>query len=155
MITASLILIMSVALFFFYFQVTCQKVLRREFAHNYFQSVVNVNRLAFPALRNSAENSTNFASLRTALACDFSALTYLLKHANNVSRGYGLEERLLMVYFRLIFFCLTLRHLLRLREKPAILKLTAVLQYFSNVVGQRIGELRLGNLAASDYLLNI
>jgi hypothetical protein len=47
------------------------------------------------------------------------------------------------------------RHWLRLREKPPILKLTAILQFFANVVGQRVSMVRFGNLTASDYLLNL
>jgi hypothetical protein len=39
-------------------------------------------------------------------------------------------------------------------EKPAILKLTAILQYFANVVGQRVNTVQFANLTASDYLLN-
>jgi len=59
-----------------------------------------------------------------------------------------------MLYFRLVFASLITRHWLRVREKPAILKLTAVLQYFANVVGQRVDTVRFANLAASDYLLD-
>jgi hypothetical protein len=38
-------------------------------------------------------------------------------------------------------------------ENKAILKLTSVLQYFANVVGQRVNAAKFGNLTASDYLL--
>jgi len=44
---------------------------------------------------------------------------------------------LLMLYFRAIFFILSTLHLLRLREKPSILKLTAILQHFAGVVFYR------------------
>jgi len=47
------------------------------------------------------------------------------------------------------------RRLLRVGEKKAALKLTAVLQYFANVVGQRVNTVRFGNLTAADYLLNL
>jgi len=46
------------------------------------------------------------------------------------------------------------RHLLKLREAPAALKLTRILEYFANVVGERVNTVRFGNLTASDYLLN-
>jgi hypothetical protein len=39
-------------------------------------------------------------------------------------------------------------------EKPAILKLTAILQYFANLLGQRVNTVRFANLTASDYLLD-
>jgi len=50
---------------------------------------------------------------------------------------------------------LGLRRLLRLGENAAILRLTAVLQYFANVVGQRVNAVKFGNLTAADYLLNL
>jgi len=46
-------------------------------------------------------------------------------------------------------------HWLKLRETPIVLKLTAVLKYFANVVGERVNTVRFGNLTASDYLLNL
>jgi hypothetical protein len=76
---------------------------------------------------------------------DFLALTYLLKNAVNVDQRYSREERLLMLYFRLVFASLITRHWLRVHEKSAILKLTAILQYFANVVGQRVSNARFAN----------
>jgi len=60
-----------------------------------------------------------------------------------------------MFYFRLVFASLITRHWLRVREEPAILKLTAVLQYFANVVGHRVSTVRFANLTAADYLLEL
>jgi hypothetical protein len=50
---------------------------------------------------------------------------------------------------------LAVRRLLKLGENTAILRLTAVLQYFANVVGQRVNAVKFGNLTAADYLLNL
>ena len=153
MFVASLILIISIALFFFYFQVTCQKILRRQFEAEYFQVIVKVNRLEFPSVQKSLDESDaplDYQRLRTMLECDFLALVYLLKNAANIHQRYSYEERLLIVYFRVVFFFLTLRHLLKLRESAAILRLTAVLQYFANVVGQRMNTVCFANLNASD-----
>ncbi len=158
MFLASLILIISTALFLFYFQATCQKILRRKFDQEYFLSIVNANRLEFPSVRKALEEfdePVDYARHRMTLKCDFLALTYLLKNAANVHQRYTREDRLLIAYFRVIFYMLVVRHWLRLREKPAILKLTAILQYFANVVGQRVNLVRFGNLAPSDYLLSL
>jgi hypothetical protein len=158
MILAALILILSTALFFFYFQVTCQKILRRQFDREYFQSIVNANRLEFPSLRKSLEEfgaPVDYPRLRMMLKCDFLALTYLLKNAANVNQRYSNEERLLILYFRWQFLSLAVRRLLKVGEKKAILRLTSVLQYFANVVGQRVNTVRFGNLTAADYLLNL
>jgi hypothetical protein len=157
MFLAALILILSTAFFFFYLQVTCQGILRRQFDREYFLAIVNANRLEFPAVRRRLEEfnaPVDYPRLRMMLKCDFLALTYLLKNAVNVDQRYSREERLLMLYFRLVFASLISRHWLRVREKSAILRLTAILQYFANVVGQRVDTVRFANLTASDYLLD-
>jgi hypothetical protein len=158
MILAVLILILATALFFLYLQITCQRILRWKFDREYFLAIVNANRLEFPAVRRTFGEfnaPVDYPRLRMMLKCDFLALTYLLKNAVNVHQRYSGKERLLMFYFRLVFASLITRHWLRMREKPAILKLTAILQYFANVVGQRVNTVRFANLTASDYLLEL
>jgi hypothetical protein len=61
----------------------------------------------------------------------------------------------LILYFKLLYVSLVTRHWLGLRETPAVLKLTAILQYFANVVGERVNSVQYGNLAASDFVLDI
>lgn len=158
MITASLILIVSSALFLFYIQVTCQKILKREFQQDYFQSIVNANRLEFPAVRKALEEydgPVDYARFRMTLKCDYLALTYLLKNAANAKQRFTWEEQILMLYFQAIYLVLVTRHTVRLKEKNIFFNLTAILQYFANVVGQRVNTVRFGNLAPSDYLLKM
>jgi hypothetical protein len=158
MFMAALILILSAGLFFFYLQAVCQKILRRQFAQEYFQAIVNANRLEFPSIRKALEDfdaPVEYPRLMLTLKCDFLALTYLLKNAANVNQRYSYEERLLILYFKLVFVSLITRHWLRLRETAAALKLTTILEYFANVVGERVNTVRFGNLTASEYLLNI
>ena len=158
MIAAAVILIVSTALFFYYLQVACQKILRRQFDREYFQSIANANRLEFPSLRKSLEefgSPVDYPWLRTMLKCDFLTLTYLLENAANLNQRYSKEEHLLILYFRWQFVSLAVRRLLKLSEKNAILRLTSVLQYFANVVGQRIDTVRFGSLTATDYLLDL
>lgn len=152
MVVATVILILSAAMFFFYFQVTCQKILRRQFIPEYYQSVVKANHLEFLLVRNSLEGfggRVAHSSLRHVLRCDFLALTYLLKNAGNVKQRYSYDERLLMLYFHWGSLSLAIRRTLRLGEKPAILRLTSILQYFANVVGERVDALKLGDLNAA------
>ena len=158
MFLAALILILSTALFFFYLQSVCQRILHRQFKQEFFQSIVNANGLEFPSIRKAIENfgaPMDYPRVALTLKCDFLALTYLLKNAANVNQRYTYEERLLTLYFKLVFVSLMTRHWLKLRETPAALKLTAILEYFANVVGERVNTVRFGNLTASDYLLNL
>jgi hypothetical protein len=155
MVLAVLILILSTAMFFFYFQATCQRILRRQFDREYFRSIVKAHCLEFLALRNSLGEvgaTFDFARLRMMLKCDFLALTYLLKHAAGTKQRYSNEERLLILYFHWQLLSLAVRSLLRVGEKKAVLRLTSVLQYFANVVGQRVDTGRFGNSMATDYL---
>ena len=158
MVLAALILILSTAFFFFYMQATCQRILREQFDREYFLAIVNASSLEFPAVRRASGEfnaPVDYPRLRIMLKCDFRALTYLLKNAVNVKQRYSGEERLLMFYFRLVFASLITRHWLRVGEKPAILKLTAILQYFANVVGQRVDSVRFANLTAADCVLGL
>ncbi len=158
MFMAALILMVSTGLFFFYFQAVCQKILRRQFSQEFFQSIVNANRLEFPSVRKAIEDlgsPMEYPRLLLTLRCDFLALTYLLRNAANVNQRYSYEERLLILYFKLVFAALITCHWLKLRETPAALKLTAILEYFANVVGERVNSVRFGNLTASVYLLNL
>lgn len=158
MILAAMILIISTGLFLTYFQATCERVLRREFADSYFLSIVNANRLGFLSVRNASEEPAglaDYARLRTILKCDYQELTYLLKTALNVKVQFAPAELMLTAYFRMMLFSLALRHLLGLQEKPAILKLTRILQYFASVVGERLSKVRYGNLAASESVASV
>jgi len=154
MILAVLILILSTAMLFFYFQATCQRILRRQFDQEYFRSIVKAHCLEFPALRKSSEEvgaTFDFARLRMMLKCDFLALTYLLNHAAG-AKHHSNEERLLFLYFHWQLLSLAVRCLLRVGEKKAVLRLTSVLQYLANVVGQRVGAVSFGNSMATEYL---
>ena len=158
MFMAGLILVFSTAMFFFYWQVTIQKILRRSFEQAYFQVIATANRLEFPALRSAFESPdgmVDYAHLRTNIKCDYQALTYLLKNACNTKQSYSREERLLMVYFRVALFSLSVRHAFKLGEKSSVMNLASVLQYFANVVGERVDSVRMGNLSAADYILSL
>ena len=158
MILATIVLVSSFALCLFYLQVTCQKILQREFEREYFTLIANANRLEFVFVRRSLmefEAPIDYAWVRLALKCDYLALTYMLKNAANSKHAYSREERLLMLYFKTIFLLLSVLHLLKLRERPAMLKLTTVLEHFANVLGERVSRLKFGNLTASEYLLTL
>jgi hypothetical protein len=150
-----LILIVSTEFLLFYFQVVCERILRRQFAQEYFRSIVNVNRLEFASVQKAIEDfgsPVEYARLTVTLRCDFLVLTYLLKNATNVNQRCTCTEHLLMFYFRVVFASLAARHWLRWRENSAVLKLTAILQYFANVVGERISSVRVRDMTVSDFL---
>lgn len=143
---------------FFYLQTICLRILRQEFEHDYFLPIVNANRLEFPSVQRAVEEfdiPIDYARFCMMLKCDFLALTYLLKNAANETHRYAHQDRLLILYFHLTYCILRFRHLLRLDEKQLILRLTAILQFFGNVVGLRVTETRFRDISASDYLLTL
>jgi len=158
MVLAWLILTLSGAMLFFYFQATCQKILRRPFERGSFQSIANVIRLEFPSLRESLDAFSppvDYHRLRAMLQCDFRALTYLLKNVPNPNRHSTHEERLLTLYFHWQLLSLSARRLLKTGEKKTILRLTSVLEYFANLVGQRLNTVGCVNLTAACQVPNL
>lgn len=158
MFLAGLILILSTAMFFFYFQAVCQRILHREFDRDYFLPIVNANRLEFLSVRKVMEEFSaplEYSRFRMMLKCDFLALAYLLKTAANPNRRYSFDERLLIVYFRICFISLSMRHMFRLGERKMVLRLTEILEYFANSLGHRVSLAKVGELSASDYFLTL
>ena len=97
----------------------------------------------------------DYPRLRRMLECDFLALTYLLKNVANVNQRCPNEERLLTLYFHWQLLSLAARRIFKIGETKAILKLTFVLDYIANVVGQRVHTTAFKNLLVADCLPNL
>jgi hypothetical protein len=158
MVIATLILVISLGFLVFYLQMVCRRILQGEFEQEYYRLVVSANRMEFPFVRRSIVeigSPVDYPRVRTMLKRDFLALSYLLKYAGENSKARSPHaEKLLLVYFRFLLLALAWRHFLTLRMEPAVLKLTEVLQYLSNIVGERVGGDRFGTWAASKSLTN-
>jgi len=157
MVLSWLILALSLATFFFFFQTACEQILHRQFEREYFLSIANVIRLEFPALQAAlAEPGAplDYSRLPKMLKGDFNALIYLLKNTAGASRRCSREERLLMLYFRWQLVLFAARRILKADEKNAALKLASVLHYFANVIGQRVNNAGSGGLQAG-YLASL
>ena len=155
---AVVILIISGGLFFFYLQTTCERILRREFGQEFFLPVVNANRLEFPFVRKALEvfdAPVDYGRFGMQVCCDFFALTYLLRNVCNARRRLSNAERLLWIYFHAVFVVLIIAHSLRFNKRTLTLKLTAIVEYFANVLGERLNTIRFGDMTASDYLIGL
>lgn len=139
MITSVAILVFSTALFTFYIQTLCEQVLGREFGRAYFQDVLNALDLEFPRLQQAlmADAPMSYSQARLALQCDYFTLKYLVRNGSPEHRHFSWHERLLIAYFRLLLLLLPVRYAFHLREKQATVKLTVILRYFANLVGER------------------
>jgi len=140
-----MILILSVALCMFYWQTLCEKILRRRLNQQFYDSVVEANGLQFTFVRKAVEDlgvPVDYRRFRIQLKGDFVALTDLL--ARN-AKWFSAERRcvwLLSMYFRAVFLALVIAHTLRLSERAAFLKLTKILEYFANVLGETLDTIR-------------
>lgn len=158
MFEAAMILVISTALLLFYLQAACQKILRRRAHEEFYHSIVNANRLEFPFVRSAIEDydaPLDYTRFRMQLKCDFLALTYLMKNALNTSQRLSRDEKFLVIYSKMLFGMLSIVHLFGFKEKMLMLRLASVLQYFGNVLGERVSKVRFGNMTASEYLLTL
>jgi len=151
MITSIAILILSTAMFFFYIQTLCEKVLRREFSRAYFEDVLNAIDLEFPRVRQalSANAPMTCSQIRLALKCDFFTLKYLVKNGDSKRQHLSWQEWMLIGYFRALLLTLPLRYAFHFREKESVMKLTVILRHFANLVGERVSPDAANGMAAS------
>jgi len=154
---SAIVLIVSIALFFFYLQSTCERVLREQFDQEYFKTVAQVCRLEFPSLRLAMERQgvpVDYVSVCAKLRVDFAVLSSLKDIAHS-DRRPCLGERLLGAYFRGILLALPLLRAAG-AGKRAIRKLTAILQYSSNAVGEQLRSAQLAKpLTPAQYLAGL
>jgi hypothetical protein len=141
MFFAALVLIVSIALFFFYLQSICERVLRKQFDQEYFQAIAQVCRLGFPSLRLTlapGDAPLDYASVCAKLRADFVVVSSL-KGSSYWTAHPCLGERLLGAYFHVILLALPLLRAAG-AGKRAIRKLTAILEYCSNAVGEQLSS---------------
>jgi hypothetical protein len=140
LVVSVIVLAISTALFLFYIQTFCEKALKREFSRPYFQDLINAIQLEYPRLRDAFTSDAlyNYSSARLALECDFTTLEYLLKNGDPSHRRLSGRERILILYYRFLFFFLPIRHAFNLREREAVSKLTTILHFFANLVGEKL-----------------
>jgi hypothetical protein len=156
---STIIGVFSLALLLFYFQNFCEQILRRQFEDPLPEPIVDANRLEFPYVRKTLEEfdtPLDYPRFSMHLKCDYLALVYLLKNAANQNSRLTGSERFLAVYFRVLSGSLAVLHLVKVGERGVLLKMTEVLEYFANVLGERIKSVRFGgNPPASEYLMSL
>lgn len=153
MFMSILVLVVSSALFFFYIQASCEKVLRREFSRAYFKDIIRSLGLEYAKVRDSVgkNGSPNYAQMRLALKCDFFSLKYLLTDNGPSRRRLTRGERLLDLYFHFLLFSLPILHALNLKEREAVLRLASILQFFANSAGEKLS---INSFAVAEARLN-
>lgn len=148
------ILVFSTGLFFFYLQTLCEKVLRREFSRPFYQDVLKAFDLEYLRVCQALSVNTpmDYSDLRRALKSAMVALKFLGKKANPKQGHSSLQERVSLGYFQLLLHWLPIRHAFHVRETQSVIKLTLILHYLANLVGERVISMSSVSLVARQEL---
>ena len=141
---SAFILVMSAAMLVFWLRSASRSILRERFEQDYSAEVAEANQLEFltirKALADSTEGEVDYSGYLGALERDYEALTYLLRNAATVHVGrYTPQERLLVLDFQLLRVWVRLKKLVGWSSwQTGLTEMATILQYFGNVVGQRL-----------------
>jgi hypothetical protein len=144
-IASVLIIVLSVALFVYWFRYTCLLILSTKTARNYGGAVAEANRLSFPEVHNllRAESAVNMDALRDALEKDYRLLTSLIRNSASQEAGADdLEERLLMLDFALMRGWYAVGGVLGIARAHALREMCDIVSHFANSMGQRVAHYR-------------
>ncbi|MCI0403541.1 MAG: hypothetical protein L0212_08465 [Acidobacteria bacterium] len=138
------ILVISAFMLVFWLRSASRSILQERFEQNYSAEVAEANNLEFLAIRNAlsdgAEETLDYANSLVALERDYEALTYLLRNAATVNVGrYTHRERLLVLDFQLMRVWVRIKRTLGFSSwQSGLVEMATILEYFGNVVGQRL-----------------
>jgi len=137
------ILATSAVMLAFWLRSACRAVLRERFEEDYSAHLAEDNRLAYLEVRRiltERPRAAEFDALLSELEADYLALTYLLRNAATVHVGsYTRSERLLILDFQLLRLWVRVTRFLGTEAwRSGFQEMVNILEYFGNVVGQRL-----------------
>ncbi len=137
------ILVISAFMLVFWLRSASRSILQERFEQNYSAEVAEANQLEFLTVRKALSDgaeSVDYSSSLGALERDYEALTYLLRNAATVNVGrYTHRERLLVLDFQLLRVWVRIKRTLGLSSwQSGLVEMATILEYFGNVVGQRL-----------------
>ena len=142
MFASVLIIAFSVVLFVYWFRYTCLLILSAKTTKDYAGEVATANQLCFPEVREQlgiAQSAPHLETLHESLDRDFRLLTYLLRHAAEFQAGgYSLEERMLMIDYRIMkVWYATASNFSPSHARGALEEMSSIVGHFANAVGER------------------
>jgi len=138
------ILLSSLALLVLWVKSATRSILRTDFQQDYSREVAEANQLQFlsirQALQENSDQGDDFHGALSSLERDYEALSYLLRNAATLNVGrYTQAERLLVFDFQLLRAWVRFSRAVGWRSwRLGLLQMTGILEYFGNVVGQRL-----------------
>lgn len=142
MIASILIIAFSLVLFVYWFRYTCLLILSAKTSKDYAGEVAATNQLSYPEVQvrlRGVLEADACDSLQSSLDRDFRLLTYLLRNAAEFQvGGYSLEERMLMIDYRIMKVRYSFARRFRPFHAPrALAEMTDIIGHFANAVGER------------------
>lgn len=143
MIASILIILVSSALLIYWFRYSVLLLLQTSATKDYATAIASANGLTFLDLKDSRIRQAppeELPTLQKMLERDYRLLTFLLEHTAALKAGgASLEQRLLMLDFRLMQLVCSLRRILGLdRARAAMQEMSLILTQLANAMGERI-----------------
>ena len=140
-VTNVVILVVSAALFSYWFRYVCLLILAAKTALDHSDEVASTNLLDFREVQSILQGRTaaNLDSLHWRLERDYSIILYLLGHTPGSSGESRVEAAMLRLHYRLMstWFYLT-RRLLRETACQALEEMSMVVVHLANTLGERL-----------------
>ena len=155
---SALILVFSAALLLFYLQAACERIIGRPFEEPLAHPVIEGNKLTFLQIRRALQTpdaTIDCARFQIQLESEFADLIRLLRCAGTGRRRLSGDERTGAIYFRMLSALLSIGRLFALQGRPLILKMTSVLEFFANLLGERTRRVRFGQLTPAERTLSL
>jgi hypothetical protein len=137
-----IIIVISTALFVYWFRYTCVLILRTRNVRDYAHQVAEVNRLSFVTaqqqLASSQGKQEGLDLLHASLDRDYRVVSYLLRHTGTQG-GQSLEEHMLRVDYQVMRLCYFLaKPFSRSSARQALLERASIISHLANAMGERV-----------------
>jgi hypothetical protein len=137
-----LIIGISLTLFLYWFRYTCVLILSTRTSRDYTAQIASANQLTFletqTNLLEEGVETTSFEKIHRCLDRDYKLLTYLLQHGSSHVEERSLENRILMVDFRIMSLWYgMMQHISRPQARSALLEMSSIVSHLANTMGER------------------
>ena len=142
MIVSIAILVLSMALFLYWFRYTCLLILSAKTSRDYSRDVAAANQLQFVAIQSEIERTTEAADMDRLQVClrrDYEVISALLKHTHDATlAGSAVEDTMLKIDYRImeVWYGVT-RSLSPRHASKAMAEMCQIVGYFANSMGER------------------
>lgn len=137
-----IIIVISTALFVYWFRYACVLILRTRATRDYSQQVAEVNSLSFVTAQEQLTSSIGreeaYDKLHQSLDRDYRVVSYLLRHAGTQG-GRSLEEHMLRMDYQFMRACYFLtRPFSQSSARRVLIERASIISHLANAMGERV-----------------